>query len=193
MKSAERDVPDLPGSELWVFAYGSLMWQPDFEYAASAPGRIFGFRRELCLWSVVHRGTSDRPGLVFGLVKGGSCTGRAFRVSPENRQATLQYLWGREMIRNTYIPQLVSIHMSRTKKTGLTFVVDTSHPQFVRDVDDRTAASVIAHSRGRSGHNREYFLDALRKFEEMGIRTERYRNISMLLAKEPTDGSDSQH
>ena len=172
-----------------MFASGSLMWQPDFEYTTSVPGRIFGFRRELCLWSVVHRGTGDRPGLVFGLVQGGSCAGRAFRVSPKNREATLQYLWRREMIRNTYIPHLVSIHMARSKKVGLTFVVDTTHPQFVQDLDDQTKAFVIGHSRGRSGHNREYFLDSLQKFEEMGICTKRYRNIRRLLEKEPTDGA----
>lgn len=189
MLSTERDFLDLPGRELWVFAYGSLMWQPGFEYTESAPGRIFGFRRELCLWSVVHRGTADRPGLVFGLVKGGSCTGRVFRVSPENRRATLRCLWRREMVRNTYIPHLVSVHMERTRQIGLTFVVDTTHPQFVQDLDDQTIASILRHSHGRSGHNRTYFLDSLRKFEEMGISTTRYRNVSTILKEEPTDGA----
>ena len=177
----ERSYPELPSDDLWVFGYGSLMWRPEFEYIESAPAKVFGFRRNLCLWSVEHRGTHERPGLVFGLTTGGSCLGRAFRVSMTEKQGVLEYLWQREMIRYAYIPKLVRIHVANGVRLGLTFVVDTNHPQYAKDLSDQTIASVIGASRGKSGHNREYFLDCLNKFEEMGVCTNRYQTIRKLV------------
>lgn len=180
--------PQLPTEDLWVFGYGSLMWRPEFEFAESASARIFGFRRDLCLWSVVHRGTQQRPGLVFGLASGGSCLGRAFRVNAGRKQKVLAYLWQREMIRYAYIPKLVRIHTEQGVEHGLTFVVDTDHPQYVDNLSDKTTATIICASRGKSGHNREYFLDCLKKFEEMGVCIERYKNVKSLVL----NGSDAR-
>ncbi len=177
----ERSYPALPTGDLWVFGYGSLMWRPDFEYVESAPAKVFGFRRDLCLWSVEHRGTQQRPGLVFGLTNGGSCLGRAFRVGMAKKQKVLDYLWQREMARYAYIPTRVRIHVASGTQLGLTFVVDTNHPQYAKDLSDRTIASVIGGSRGKSGHNREYFFDCLRKFEEMGVCISRYTQIRKLI------------
>ncbi len=173
--------PQLPVEDLWVFGYGSLMWRPEFEFTESAPARIFGFRRDLCLWSVVHRGTHERPGLVFGLAQGGSCQGQAFRVAAAKKEKVLTYLWRREMIRYAYIPKLVRIHTRKQVRQGLAFVVDTRHPQYVDNLSDKAIASVICASRGRSGHNREYFLDCLRKLEEMGVCIGRYQHIKSLV------------
>ena len=173
--------PELPADDLWVFGYGSLMWRPEFEYAESTAAKIFGFRRELCLWSVVHRGTHQRPGLVFGLASGGSCLGRAFRVDATRKEKVLAYLWRREMIRYAYIPKLIRIHTGSDVKRGVTFVVDTEHPQYVHNLSDKAIATVICASRGKSGYNREYFLDCLNKFEEMGVCIDRYKNIKRLI------------
>ena len=169
--------PEWPDEDLWVFGYGSLMWRPDFDFDESAPARIYGFSRDLCLWSVEHRGTSDKPGLVFGLAGGGSCCGRAFRVRPGNREAVLDYLWQREMVRRAYIPTLVRIHMDGAVRPGLAFVVDSRHPQYVRNLDDKEIASILEQGRGQSGHNRDYFLDCLKKLEEMSICVRRYDKI----------------
>lgn len=174
--------PEWPDEDLWVFGYGSLMWRPDFEFDESAPARIYGFRRDLCLWSVVHRGTADKPGLVFGLAGGGSCCGRAFRVHPEKREAVLDYLWQREMVRYAYIPTLVRIHVNGSVRQGLAFVVDPRHPQYVSNLGDRKIASILQQGRGQSGHNRDYFLDCVKKFEEMGVCVSRYDKIRKLMA-----------
>lgn len=182
--STAHSYPELPPDDLWIFGYGSLMWRPEFEFVASAPAKVFGFRRDLCLWSIVHRGTHERPGLVFGLTNGGSCLGRAFRVDTAKKDDVLDYLWQREMVRYAYIPKLVRIHIGSDIEFGLTFVVDTQHPQYAQDLSDKTIASVIGASRGRSGHNREYFLDCLNKFEEMGVCTNRYKNIKALISNQ---------
>ena len=179
--AVERSYPELPLGDLWVFGYGSLMWRPNFKYIESGPAKVFGFRRDLCLWSVEHRGTHQRPGLVFGLTNGGSCLGRAFRVGMKQKERVLEYLWEREMTRYAYIPTRVRIHVANNTQLGLTFVVDTNHSQYAKDLSDQTIASVIDGSRGKSGHNREYFLDCLRKFEEMGVCIKRYNQIKKLI------------
>jgi len=176
---ARIEYPPLPDDNLWVFGYGSLMWRPDFDFDQSAPARIYGFRRDLCLWSVVHRGTVDKPGLVFGLACGGSCLGRAFRVHSGKRKAVLDYLWHREMVRRAYIPTRVNIHMNGTVRPGLAFVVDPRHPQCVNNLGDRKIASILEQGCGQSGRNRDYFFDCLKKFEEMGVCVRRYNKIRM--------------
>ena len=178
------EYPDLPGEDLWVFGYGSLMWRPDFDFTETAPARIYGFRRALCLWSVVHRGTLEKPGLVFGLAGGGSCLGRAFQVHKRKKEAVLEYLWQREMVKRAYIPTLVRLHMRSAVRQGLAFVVDPRHPQYVENLGDRKIASILDQGYGRSGHNRDYFLDCMEKFEEMGVCVRRYNNIRKHLSEE---------
>src|SRR5437762_12622934 len=89
--------------EYWVFAYGSLMWRPGFAFAERAPARLIGLHRALCVYSFVHRGTPEKPGLVLGLDRGGACRGIAFRVPGKLRADTIAYLRGREQVTNVYI------------------------------------------------------------------------------------------
>ena len=179
-----ENCPELPGGDLWVFGYGSLMWQPGFEHAEASPARVYGYKRALCLWSIVYRGTPEEPGLVFGLAAGGSCLGRAFRVRERNRVPVLRYLWQREMIRRAYIPTVLGVHIGDEVKQGLTFVVDTSHPQFASNLSDERTASIICRSSGSGGDNRDYFIDSLDHLDQMGVCTRRYRNIRRRLEKE---------
>ena len=110
--------PRMPAGGLWVFGYGSLMWSPGFDFEDSFTGRIFGFHRDLCLWSTIYRGTERRPGLVWGLAGGGSCLGRAFRVHATQTTDVLEYLWEREMVRHVYVPTLVPVHLPHGVYTG---------------------------------------------------------------------------
>ena len=96
-----------PGEDIWVFAYGSLLWDPGFEFAEAAPAQLFGYHRQFCIHSWIYRGTERHPGLVLGLDRGGSCLGRAYRVRARDAGDVLGYLWDREMTSNVYMHRLL--------------------------------------------------------------------------------------
>src|SRR5687768_11391389 len=100
----------LPGGDLWVFGYGSLIWSPGFGYVEKRVGRVHGYHRALCILSTRYRGTHERPGLVVGLCRGGSCWGMAFRVDRSRVSRVLKHLWNREMPRRVYAPRLLLVH-----------------------------------------------------------------------------------
>ncbi len=93
---------DFADGDLWVFGYGSLIWNPGFAFVEQVPARLIGEHRSLCIYSLVHRGTPEKPGLVLGLDRGGACQGIAFRVAPEHRDATVAYLREREQVTSVY-------------------------------------------------------------------------------------------
>src|SRR2546421_11293351 len=93
---------DLSKGDLWVFGYGSLMWRPGFDFVEQVPARLIGEHRALCVYSFVHRGTPEKPGLVLGLDRGGACRGIAFRVAEQNREATIAHLRAREQVTSVY-------------------------------------------------------------------------------------------
>ena len=92
----------MPKGDLWVFGYGSLMWRPGFDFVEQVPARLIGEHRALCVYSFVHRGTPEKPGLVLGLDRGGACRGIAFRIAEQNRAATVAYLRAREQVTSVY-------------------------------------------------------------------------------------------
>ncbi|MGA7266224.1 MAG: gamma-glutamylcyclotransferase, partial [Aestuariivirga sp.] len=124
--------------EFWVFGYGSLMWKPGFAFLDSEPALLRGLHRRLCVLSHVHRGTPERPGLVLGLDRGGSCHGMAFRIGPEHRAATLDYLRAREQVTMVYLEQVKPITLigSGRRVEAVTYVVDRSHRQYAGRLDD---------------------------------------------------------
>src|SRR5260221_7439916 len=99
----------VPRGDLWVFGYGSLMWAPDFSYAERKTGRVHGYHRSLCILSNRYRGTPDKPGLVMGLCRGGSCWGMAYRVPSGYAKQVLDTLWQREMLNKVYMPKFVPV------------------------------------------------------------------------------------
>jgi glutathione-specific gamma-glutamylcyclotransferase len=101
-----------PDSDVWVFAYGSLIWNPIFRYVERRVGTIYGFHRRFCLWVPVGRGTPDNPGLVLGLDRGGSCRGIAFRIAAADVPSELLLVWRREMIVGSYIPRWVRVEVT---------------------------------------------------------------------------------
>src|SRR5579864_7424696 len=99
---SERKPSALSHEDLWVFGYGSLMWRPGFQFVERLPARLIGEHRALCVYSFVHRGTPEKPGLVLGLDRGGACRGVAFRVTATKRAATVEYLRAREQVTSVY-------------------------------------------------------------------------------------------
>ena len=162
--------PPLPAGDLWVFGYGSLLWRPGFAYQTVRPARLFGYHRALCVWSWVHRGTRERPGLVFGLDLGGSCVGRVYRVAEREKPAVAAYLYGREMATPVYLPKLRKVYSGGKPITALTFIVDRGHPQYARRLSLETQLRVVIDARGQSGVNRDYVINTVEHLQQLGIR-----------------------
>lgn len=159
-------------SDLWVFAYGSLMWKPGFPHVESVPAMLQGGHRSLCVYSVVHRGTPLKPGLVLGLDAGGRCHGMAFRVTPGKERETRVYLQKREQATNVYRTALRRVAlMDDTERMvrAMCFVVDRRHPQYAGALPPVRQAWLVRHGRGLSGHNVDYLINTVRHLEEMGI------------------------
>lgn len=157
--------------DFWVFGYGSLMWRPGFEYAQAIRGRLFGFRRSLCTYSYVHRGTPERPGLVLGLDRGGSCSGVVFRIRGRDREAVMTTLRERELVTNVYIEKHLPVHLpSGERVVAVCYIADRQHQQFAGSLSADDAARRIAVSRGQSGHNIDYVASTLTHLKDMKIR-----------------------
>ena len=158
--------------DLWVFAYGSLMWRPDFSYVERVSARLYGTHRALCVLSHVHRGTPERPGLVLGLDRGGTCRGIAYRVSAKDREATIAYLRQREQVtavyRETFRPVQLEPDPQRRVR-ALCFVVDRSHPQYAGELDLASQLHYVRQGHGRSGANRDYVLATVKELETLGF------------------------
>jgi cation transport protein ChaC len=168
----------LPAGDMWVFAYGSLMWNPGFPHGQARLAQIHGYHRALCVWSWVHRGTQDHPGLVFGLDRGGSCMGIAHRVSAADRDATAAYLYERELVTHVYKAVARRIRVDGVGIVpALTFVVDRRHAQYAPKLSPAEAARTIRDASGRSGPNPDYFANALAHLDTLGIHCPRLREI----------------
>ncbi|HLN08663.1 MAG TPA: gamma-glutamylcyclotransferase [Xanthobacteraceae bacterium] len=164
---------DHADEDLWVFAYGSLMWRPGFAFAERVPARLIGAHRALCVLSHVHRGTPERPGLVLGLDRGGTCRGIAYRVVAIDRPTTLAYLRAREQVTMVYLETVRPVLLlSRPERRvrAVCFVVDRGHAQYAGRLDLATQLHYVRQGHGQSGPNREYVLATVRELEALGCR-----------------------
>jgi cation transport protein ChaC len=158
--------------DLWVFGYGSLIWRPGFEYLEHAPARLIGAHRALCVFSHVHRGTPERPGLVLGLDLGGACRGVAFRVTAKKRAATIAYLRAREQVTSVYRETLRSVTLLTTPErrvSALCYMTDRGHVQYAGRLDLATQLHLVRQGHGQSGPNREYVLSTVHALEALGL------------------------
>lgn len=162
-------VPDM--GDFWVFGYGSLMWRPGFAHVETRRARLQGYRRALCVLSFVHRGTPQRPGLVLGLDRGGSCVGLAFRVAGADRKAVIAYLRERELVTSVYLERWLPIRLEGGVSVGaLCFVADRSHVQYAGALGVDDAAALVSGAVGQSGRNEDYVLNAVDHLAGLGIR-----------------------
>ena len=159
--------------DLWVFGYGSLMWRPGFPYLERIPARLIGLHRALCVYSFVHRGTPEKPGLVLGLDRGGACRGIAYRVAAKDRGPTVAYLREREQVTSVYLETSRRITLATTPPrdvTALVFVVDRGHPQYAGRLTLEDQVHLVRQGHGRSGANLEYVLSTIVEIEAQGCR-----------------------
>ena len=160
--------------EYWVFGYGSLMWRPGFAHEESAIAELQGFHRTLCVYSHVHRGTPERPGLVLGLDTGGSCMGIAFRVSSENWDAVLHYLREREQVNMVYMEQTAPVRLLDGQGKGreveaLTYVADHTHVQYAGKLPLEEQAAIVRAAHGGAGPNVDYVLNTVDHLVDIDI------------------------
>jgi glutathione-specific gamma-glutamylcyclotransferase len=159
--------------DLWVFGYGSLMWRPGFDFIERAEALLIGAHRALCVYSFVHRGTPERPGLVLGLDRGGSCRGMAFRVAAANRAGTIAYLRAREQVTAVYREFTRRVwlkHDPARPVPALCYMVDRSHVQYAGRLPLAEQLHLVRQGHGQSGPNRDYVLATVAAMEAMGLR-----------------------
>jgi cation transport protein ChaC len=156
-------------SDLWIFAYGSLMWDPGFPYCEAVPALLKGHCRSFCVYSRDHRGTDERPGLVLGLDRGGQCKGVAFRVPAVDVPAALGYLWEREMKSRVYRLEALEVELSVGRAEALAFTVDPAHPDYAGGVELGEMARLIHEGVGARGSARDYLAGTMRELTRLGV------------------------
>jgi glutathione-specific gamma-glutamylcyclotransferase len=159
--------------ECWIFAYGSLMWRPGFAYEEARHARLIGYRRCFCIYSMYHRGTPQRPGLVLGLDRGGTSEGIAYRISAVNYPAIVRYLREREQVSGVYREMRVAVALlggTRREVMALTYVVERAHPSYAGRLSLVRQARLIRGASGLSGMNLDYLISTLCHLAELGIR-----------------------
>ena len=175
-------------AELWVFAYGSLMWRPGFAFSERANAALIGAHRSLCIYSFHHRGTAERPGLVLGLDEGGACRGVAFRVAAEKRDETLAYLRAREQVTDVYLEAIKPVSLLDglgRDCEAVCYVADRGHPQYAGRLSIEAQARLVRPASGQSGTNIEYVLNTVRHLEEAGIHDVELTALAKRLTEAP--------
>lgn len=184
---APRVHPALPAGDLWIFGYGSLMWDPGFTYLKSSPALVRGYHRAFCVYSRRWRGTPERPGLVLGLDRGGTCHGMAFRVAAGKIAATLIGLWEREMTSRVYIPKLVKARLPHATVEALAFVADRAHHNYAGRLTLEEVAHRLVTCGGQRGPNLDYLIRTIEHLASLGVEDRRLLHlltaVQMLRAK----------
>lgn len=144
---------------VWIFGYGSLIWNPLFEYEQRELTLLHGYRRRFCLKTELSRGTPDKPGLVLGLEPGGSCRGLAYRIGGSMLNDELKLLWRREMLTGAYCPRWVKLRTSTKTLQALTFVMNRQYPFYTRGLTDDATAEILATAAGPLGSCAEYLFN----------------------------------
>ncbi len=172
-------------SDFWIFGYGSLIWNPGFELVERQKATLHGLHRSLCIYSWVHRGTQEKPGLVLGLDQGGSCQGMAMKAAAENRTQVIDYLRAREMVTAVYLECWRKIALTSGEAVdALVYRVDQTSPQYARGLSLDHQADIIRTARGGSGHNTDYVKSTVAAMQQEGIRDRRLEYINEKLARE---------
>lgn len=155
----------------WIFGYGSLMWRPGFEYLCQGPARLSGYHRRLSVYSNHYRGTDEKPGLVFGLDRGGSCAGMAFEIADDKWPEVLSYVRKREMITSVYREIVKRVYLGEATEPVLavTYVVDRLHPQCAPPMSVEDTMAFVAQGHGLSGSCADYVRNTLAHLRSMDL------------------------
>jgi len=173
-RSALASLPE-PGSDIWLFGYGSLIWNPMVLHTERRLATLHGYHRGFYLYSNINRGTLDNPGLVLGLDRGGCCHGVAFRIPAADIEAELRMLWRREMLTGAYLPRWLSIRMPATDESkqrhlkALAFVMNRQHAAYAGRLPDAIVVSHLRDATGLYGPARDYLQHTLEGLRREGL------------------------
>ncbi|CAN1723122.1 glutathione-specific gamma-glutamylcyclotransferase [Hyphomicrobium sp. 1Nfss2.1] len=182
--------------DLWVFAYGSLMWRPGFEAEETHHARLDGWRRSFCIYSRFHRGSPKRPGLVLGLDRGGVCEGIAFKVGAGNARETLRYLREREQVGSVYREALVPVTLlsgDHAEVLALAFLVERAHPSYAGRLSLARQAHFVRGGLGRSGNNIDYLASTVAHLNRLGIRERELERLQAVVGTLAARGPGDRH
>jgi glutathione-specific gamma-glutamylcyclotransferase len=180
--------------EFWIFGYGSLMWRPGFDAVERVPARLKGLHRALCVYSFFHRGTPERPGLVLGLDRGGTCRGIAYRIAAADREKTIAYLRAREQVTAVYRETMWRIELEETARRrvmALCYTVDRDHVQYAGRLSIVERLHCVRQGHGRSGPNLEYVLETVRALEALGYRETDLHQLAERLSADQDANQDT--
>ncbi|MEE8395014.1 MAG: gamma-glutamylcyclotransferase [bacterium] len=176
-----------PAGDVWLFGYGSLMWNPIIRFEEQRAGLLYGYRRRFCFWVEAGRGSPEMPGLMLGLDRGGACRGMAFRIASRRVKAELKLVWMREMLSGVYFPRWVPIRTGKGTITALTFVVDRNHRQYDGSITAAVAARHLARAKGRLGSGRGYLENTVAHLADLGFADSYLTRLHRLVEAETGD------
>jgi len=160
--------PDQTG-DLWLFGYGSLIWNPAFHFTERRKGRIHGWHRRFCLWTPLGRGSPEQPGLVLGLERGGACTGMVFCLASDQIASELDIIWRREMLSGAYRPRWVRVVTAEGPVDAITFTIDPANPRYAGRLAEDEIVRVVATAVGRLGPCTDYLFKTAEALAGLGL------------------------
>ena len=169
-KVMRRDtLGNVAGKDVWIFAYGSLMWNPAMHTVERRSGLIHGYHRRFCLRVAGGRGTLERPGLMLGLDRGGSCRGIVWRIAAAEVESETEILWRREQVTDGYLPRWVKVHTPQGVIRAITFIASRTQERYVRDLEESEVVRMMATAKGHLGRARDYLHNTVLHLDELGI------------------------
>ena len=170
-------------SDLWVFAYASLIWRPEFEHAEERFATIHGYHRALKMWSRLNRGTPECPGLVFALLSGGSCQGVVFRIPKANGAAVMEQLWAREMLLGVYDPRWLPCRTPHGSVKALAFTLSRKSPSHTGVLTEEQYRSIFRDACGKYGTTLDYAARTLDELKRHDIHDRHLERLLKLAAQ----------
>lgn len=168
---------DMDGN-FWVFAYGSLIWQPGFDFEETCKATLYGWHRAMCILSTHYRGCAETPGLVLGLDRGGSCRGLAYRIPMDKAETVRAYLHEREMITGVYSPKFTRLRLQDGRDVlGYVFVARRDHTQYAGAMSPEKAVLLIRQGEGCTGSSRDYLASTVAHLDRLGLHDRALRRL----------------
>ena len=184
-----------PSDDIWVFGYGSLIWNPAFHFERTEQAILYGYHRAFCLWTPLGRGSPENPGLILGLERGGSCHGMAFKLHKDQIEEELDVVWAREMPTGSYVPTWVKLRSGDKTLHAIAFVICRDQPRYACKIPIETVARSIATAEGPLGTCSDYLFNTVDALDKMNV-PDRYlhkvRNRVHALQREQNGSSDGK-